>query len=304
MGGFSAFWPALAATGALVLFLLGYRMLRSDVGSYLDAEDLILLKDERRREEARRNSPLSRLAGRLVPSIRRLIGPAGSLYLQRTINRAGRPDGVSVDTVLRRIAFWLILLAPVGLLFIVQGQPFALPLLLICALWLPLAGILRRARTRRARIDRDLPDFLDILAVTVSAGIAFRAALARVSDRFDGPLAEEVRITLDQLTHGASLRSAFLGLQERTGSVPMRSFVTAFLQAEELGAPLAETLNQIAVDMRRDSAQAMRRLAGETAPRITLVTTLFLVPAALIFTVVGLVIGADLNLSELLGALR
>ena len=69
----------------------------------------------------------------------------------------------------------------------------------------------------------------------------------------------------------------------------MHSFVTAFLQAEELGAPLAETLNQIAADMRRESAQRMRRRAAQTAPRVTLVTSLVLVPATLILVIVGLI---------------
>ena len=79
----------------------------------------------------------------------------------------------------------------------------------------------------------------------------------------------------------------------------MHRFVTAFLQAEELGAPLADTLNQIALDMRRESAQALRRKAAQTAPRVTLVTSLVLVPAALILVVVGLVLGADIDFGGL-----
>ena len=148
----------------------------------------------------------------------------------------------------------------------------------------------------------DLPDFLDILAVTVSAGIAFRAAMARVIDRFEGALSGEIRLTLDQLAHGASIRVAFSNMEQRTGSQAMHSFVTAFLQAEELGAPLADTLNQIAADMRRESAQRMRRRANQTVPRVTLVTSLVLVPATLILVVVGLIVGINLDFGDLLGA--
>jgi tight adherence protein C len=79
----------------------------------------------------------------------------------------------------------------------------------------------------------------------------------------------------------------------------MHSFVSAFLQAEELGAPLADTLNQIALDMRRESAQRIRRQAAQTVPRVTLVTSLVLVPAALILVLVGLVVGLDLNFGDL-----
>ena len=172
----------------------------------------------------------------------------------------------------------------------------------VVAIFLPLGRIAGLSRRRRDAIDTDLPDFLDILAVTVSAGIAFRAAMARVIDRFEGALSGEIRLTLDQLAHGASIRAAFSNMEQRTGSQAMHSFVTAFLQAEELGAPLADTLNQIAADMRRESAQRMRRRANQTAPRVTLVTSLVLVPATLILVVVGLIVGINLDFGDLLGA--
>jgi tight adherence protein C len=169
----------------------------------------------------------------------------------------------------------------------------------VVAIFLPLGRIAGQARRRRESIDADLPDFLDILAVTVSAGIAFRAAMALVIDRFQGAIASEVRLTLDQLAHGASIRTAFSNMEQRAGSQAMHSFVSAFLQAEELGAPLADTLNQIALDMRRESAQRIRRQAAQTVPRVTLVTSLVLVPAALILVLVGLVVGLDLNFGDL-----
>ncbi len=299
---FSTVWPALGATGALMTFLLGYRMMRGQPSEYLDAADLVLLKEERRREAAGRLSPLERLAGRFVPRLRRMIGAGGVAYLQRLIDYAGRPVGVTVDGLLRTMGWWLILLLPAAVVFVVGGFPAAALLVPVVAVFLPLGRIAGQARRRRESIDQDLPDFLDILAVTVSAGIAFRAAMARVIDRFDGALSNEIRLTLDQLAHGASIRVAFTGMERRTGSQAMHSFVTAFLQAEELGAPLAETLNQIALDMRRESAQRMRRRAAQTSPRVTLVTSLVLVPATLLLVVVGLLVGTNLNLKDLLGS--
>jgi tight adherence protein C len=299
---FSTMWPALGATGALLTLILGYRMMRGQPSEYLDAADLILLKEERRREAAGRLSLLERFAGRFVPRIRRLIGPGGVAYLQRLINYAGRPVGVTVDGLLRKMVWWFILLLPGVVAFAFGGYPAAGVLIPVVAIFLPLGRIAGMSRRRRDAIDTDLPDFLDILAVTVSAGIAFRAAMARVIDRFDGALSSEIRLTLDQLAHGASIRAAFSNMEQRTGSQAMHSFVTAFLQAEELGAPLADTLNQIAADMRRESAQRMRRRANQTAPRVTLVTSLVLVPATLILVVVGLIVGINLDFGDLLGA--
>jgi tight adherence protein C len=297
----SAYWPALAATGTLILFLLGLRMMRGRVADYLDASDLILLKDERQREAANRATLLQRLAGRLGARLRRALSPTLVNAIQRQVDQAGRPPGITVDSLLRRMCWWLLLLTPVGVLFVLQGQPLLIVLLLPPAVLLPLMPIAGRARRRRESIDRDLPDFLDILAVTVGAGMAFRAALARVADHFSGPISDEVRLTLGQLSHGASVRVAFTGLAQRTGSPAVRSFVSAFLQAEELGAPLVETLNQIATDMRRDSAQTMRRRAAQTAPRVTLVTSIVLVPADLILVIVGLVLGADIDFGQVFG---
>ena len=301
---FSTLWPAVGATGALITFVMGYRMSRSKASEYLDATDLILLKEERRREAAGRLSPLERLAGRFVPRVRVLIGRGAVTYLQRQIEYAGRPTGVTVDGLLRKIIWWLLVLVPVGLLFLIGSFPIGALFVPLMAIMLPLMRIGALSRKRRESLDTDLPEFLDILAVTVSSGISFRLALLRVVERFAGPISEEVRLTLDQLGHGASIRVAFTNMQRRTGSDAMRVFVTAFLQAEELGAPLAETLNQIATDMRRDHFQSMRRKAAQTAPRVALVTSLLMVPAALIVLAVGLVLGTGIDLSKLVGALK
>lgn len=300
MLSFSTIWPALGVTGALLTFLLGYRRMRASASEYLDAADLVLLKEERRREAAGRLSPLERIASRLVPRARRLIGAPGVGYLQRQIDYAGRPVGVTVDGLLRKICWWGLLLLVPALFLFVKGNLLAAVLSPVAAVFLPLGRILGQSRRRRESIDRDLPDFLDILSVTVSSGISFRSALARVITRFEGPMSAEVRLTLDQLVHGASMRVAFSNMERRSGSQAMHAFVSAFLQAEELGAPLAETLNQIALDMRRESGQRMRRKAAQTAPRVTLVTSLVLVPGALILVVVGLVLGANIDLAALL----
>jgi len=71
-------------------------------------------------------------------------------------------------------------------------------------------------------------------------------------------------------------------MRERNTSESIEEFTTAYLQAEELGAPLVDTLNQIATDMRRASAQRYRQKAAAIAPRVTLLTAVVLVPGALV----------------------
>ena len=293
----------LLAAASAVLLVAGVRSIRSDALDTLAADDLRLLRPEQRRR-ASGDTALSKGARRLVPPARRALGPARLAALDRRISEAGRPDGMSVDGFLERVAMWSILMAPLVLLFAVQGNGLVALLCAALPLMLPLGVLSSAHRRRRAAMDRDLPDFLDVLAVTVMAGVNFRQALSRVAVRFPGPLADEVELTLHQIANGASVRDAFTDLRRRSSSEPVGQFVSTLLQSQELGAPLAESLQQIAEDMRRDSGQRQRQKAARTSPRVTLVTSLVLVPGALIFIVVGLWLGADIDLTSLSGTIE
>ena len=99
------------------------------------------------------------------------------------------------------------------------------------------------------------------------AGLGYRAALGRVAEELGGPISEEMLTALRQMELGASRRQAFLALRERSTSESLASFIAAQLQAEELGVPLSEALNDIAEDMRRTAHQNARRqrVAGGAA---------------------------------------
>lgn len=292
--------PGLAVAIAVLLAVHGYRLMRADVAEGLGLEELVALRPEQRRR-AKGEGPIGRAATALAPRLRRRLPPRVIDWLQSQVELAGRPDGMSVDGLVRDILFWVLLLSPATVLFAATGDIKGMLLALIAPPILPLARLARLKRQRREALDRDLPDFLDILAVTVTAGVGFRAALLRVSERFGGPIAEEMQLALNQVQHGAALRGAFEQLRDRSDSEALAQFVTAFLQSDELGAPLVDALNQIAVDMRRDSAQRMRRKAAQVAPRVTLVTSLVLVPGTLIVLITGLVLGADLDLNSIVG---
>jgi tight adherence protein C len=292
--------PASVALASILLLLHGFRLLRSDGLADLQVEDLVLMRSGR----TRKTGPLAKLGERLVPALRALLGPAGLRWLQRQVNLAGRPGGMTVDSTLAYAGLWLVLVSPLIVVYLVTLNVVGVLLALTAATIMPLARLARLRRLRRERLDRDLPDFLDILSVTVAAGVGFRPALARVAERFGGPLAEEMTLALNQIANGASRRSAFVELKGRTESEAMNQFVTAFLQAEELGAPIVDTLRQIALDMRRSSAQQLRRRAARTAPRVTLVTSLIIVPGAVITIFVGLYVGSGVDFGDLLGGAR
>lgn len=286
--------PGLVALLVVVLFFRGYHLLRSDPSQHLLAEDFVLLRaEERKRSEG--ESAFQRVAAALGSRLRRWLPSRAVSWLQRQVDVAGRPNGMSVDSTLTNAARWIIILTPVVVLAIIQANVVQVLLATVAVIVLPLARLSGMARKRREQIDRDLPDFLDVLAVTVSAGVGFRSALGTVAQRFEGPVGEEVETVLHQIDNGATVRSAFTSMRQRVDSEAMDEFVTAYLQSEELGAPLADTLNQIAAEMRKAAAQRMRQLAARIEPRVTLVITAVMVPGTLVLIGGGMYValGAD-----------
>jgi tight adherence protein C len=290
---------ALAATAVFLLGLTGLRMARTDALDGWDVGDIMLLRDESKKRD--RRGPVDSLARLLAPRLARSLGPRTLARIRQRIELAGRPQGMTVETFLQLIVKYAIVFGFFAFCLFLLGNTFSALLCLVAVPLLPFSRLAGHQRRRQERIANDLPDFLDILSVTVSAGISFRTALGRVSQRFEGPLRDELLQTLHQLDVGVPRRQAFEALRDRCDSEPMDSFVSAFLQAEELGAPLATTLNNIALDMRRESAQAARRKAARTVPRVTLVVSIVLVPPTLLIIVVGLYLGSGVDLGQVLG---
>jgi tight adherence protein C len=236
------------------------------------------------------------LTRRLGPVVLQTRGTVSLDKLDERLDYAGRPGNMTVEGFLGRQAAATVFGGALGLFLILLGATW---LSILFGLVFPYLGweiwLRRTGRLRQERIERDLPDFLDILSVTVRAGLGYRAALTRVSEQLGGPVADEMMIALRQMGLGVVRREAFEGLRARSSSDSMASFVAAQLQAEELGVPLADALNDIAEDMRRRSHQNARRHAQRAAPRVSLVTTMLIVPGAIILLLVSLALGTDLQ---------
>lgn len=257
----------------------------------------------RHRRHAAPLTAVAEVAGRrLAPPLLRLAGPGYAARVRRRINAAGRPGGVTTDSYAARKAGFLVIFGSLGIAVTLQASvPAGVVLAVAGWYWVDLS-LLVLARQRRHEIEQALPDFLDVLSVTVSAGLSFRQALATVSAGMPGPLAEEFSAALRQMELGTSRREAFEDLRARNRSCePLAQFVTAVLQAEELGAPLSRALLEISEDMRREAAQSARRRAARTAPRVTLIVTTVMVPGAIILLVGALFIGGEATLPDVFG---
>ena len=236
-----------------------------------------------------------RPAGRPARSSRRSTDSRRE-SVDRRLDLAGRPAGLTVQRFYGYKAAGLVLLGgPFALLLAGGGSPAAVVLAAGIGWFFPDIWVSRAGRVRQERIERELPDFLDILAVTVRAGLGYRLALARVADALEGPVGEEMLVALRQMELGASRRAAFEALRDRNGSEQLQSFVAAQLQAEELGVPLSEALNDIAADMRRAAHQAARRRAARATPRVSLIVTTLILPGTMILIAVSIVLGSGLQ---------
>jgi tight adherence protein C len=253
--------------------------------------------------EARRRGPTRRLldllGARFGPRLLARTSARGRARISRRLDLAGRPGGMNLERYAEVKVASIAVGTTLAVLFAVLGAWLASVLVLLVG-WIGVDYWLSRTgRLRQAQLERDLPDFVDILAITVRAGTGYRSALDRVGASLSGPAAEEVLATLRQMDLGATRREAFEALRARNASPTLDSFVAAQLQAEELGVPLADALAAIATDTRRSSAQDARRRAQRATPRISLIGAVLLLPATILLIAVGLFIGSGISLAGL-----
>ncbi|WP_267888493.1 DUF5936 domain-containing protein [Streptomyces sp. SBT349] len=287
----------LAMGVAVFGIISAVRMLRS--GTPLPADLALALEVGSTRVSAS-GSAVDRLGMRFAPLVLRLMGRKAADRKRVRIDQAGHPDGLTLDRYAARRAVYGAFGAVTAVVFATAGWPIFSLFALAFGAFAADAAIWQGIRKRRDVIDRTLPDFLDVLAVVVSAGLGFRQALDRVSARYAGPWADEIRITLRQMDMGVSRRQAFDELRRRNDSEPVNQFVAALQQGEELGAPIADTLIQIARDMRRTDAQNARRRAARAIPMATMATLVFMVPATMIIIVTGMILGSGTDFTGIL----
>lgn len=280
---------ALLAAAAVAAALAALRLLRGEAKL---PDDLAVALESGAARVSTAESAVDRLGIRFAPLVLRLMGPRRVDAKRRRIDMVSNPGGLTLDRYAARRFVYGVFGLVLGLVFLTNDSTLFALLTFAFGLTAADALIWQAVRDRREVIDRTLPDFLDVLAVVVSSGLGFRQALDRVAERYEGPWADELRITLRQMDMGVSRRQAFDELRRRNSSEQVAQFVSALQQGEELGSPIADTLIQIATDMRRTDAQNSRRRAAKTIPKATMVTLVFLLPATMILIAAGMFLGS------------
>ena len=141
---------------------------------------------------------------------------------------------------------------------------------------IPMTLVSRRARRRYEKIERDLPELIDLLVVTVEAGLGFNGSLQTTSQRLEGPLGDELRLTLQEQRMGLSTTQALSNLLVRCDTPSMRSFVRSVLQGETLGVSIGQIMRALALEMRKRRRAAAEERA-QKAPIKLLFPLVFLI---------------------------
>jgi tight adherence protein C len=164
---------------------------------------------------------------------------------------------------------------------------------------MPAAGFLvpdalleREARRRGRRLIAALPDALDLLAVSAASGRGPAAGLEQLARAGEGPLAEELRIAVAELSCGTPFGAVLRSLRERVSGSEIATLVAAIERSRRFGSPLADQLRRQASALRRDSRRAVEERAARAAPKIQLVVALVLVPSVLLTIAAALIANA------------
>jgi len=233
-------------------------------------------KPTRRRRENLRTKTLFE---RLVQAPPSLTKPA-----DRLVNSADLSDSMTGATLIGMSAMLGVIISVLALLYTSPEGFTARELGLVAvvsALGLagPMIVISGRGTRRRADITRELPDLVDLLTVSIEAGLALEAALARVSERGSGPLAVEVRRTLSEVALGRQRRDALRALGVRTNVPAVMAFVNSLNQADQSGMELGPVLRAQADQVRQRRRQRAEEAAMKAPIKMLFPLIMFIFPS-------------------------
>jgi tight adherence protein C len=136
-----------------------------------------------------------------------------------------------------------------------------------------------RIRARRDAIRSELPDALDLLAVSVEAGLGLDGAVAKLTEHMEGALVDEFALTLGEMRIGEARHDALRKLAERVPAPELAAFVRSVIQADQLGISLGRILRVQAADSRLRRQAAAEEKAMKAPIKMLFPTALFIFPS-------------------------
>jgi tight adherence protein C len=234
-------------------------------------------------------APLQAKASKLA---RRLSGSDAPERIRKRLDVAGNPVGWTIERVQagKVVGAIILFFVSVGLTALL-GTSLTVRIVVVAGAtvvgWLgPNLYLYQKVYDRSNRMQRDLPDAIDLMTISVESGLAFDAAVQQVARNTEGPLADEFSRVLREMQIGQGRAEALRGLAERTEVDDLKSFVTAMVQADSFGIPIANVLRIQSSEMRVKRRQRAEEKAQKVPVKIT-IPLIFCILPCLFIAVMG-----------------
>jgi len=230
-----------------------------------------------------------RPASRSLADAARVFGPSDYAdRIRRRLIMAGSPHGLDAErllaikagTAIAGVAF-ILLVGAVSSAAIGRSTLGAI-VFAVVGFYLPDVWLRSKVSARQLEIRRTLPDMLDMLTISVEAGMGFDAAVAKITASRPGALSEEFGRMLQEIQAGVSRREAMRHMGERTDVPELRSFIMSMIQADVFGVSVSNVLRTQSRDMRVKRRQFAEEMAQKAPVKIVFPLVLCILPATLI----------------------
>lgn len=231
---------------------------------------------------------LDPLYDRLQRLGRRITGADQAERIRQRLDKAGNPAGWTVDRVATGKVIGILVGLVLGLLLAnALGKGFGVGVLVVVGVAFlgfnaPTIWLHNTATKRNETMQKELADAIDLLTISVEAGLGFDAAVQQVARNTEGPLSHEFARVLQEMQIGRGRTEAMRALGERTTIPELRSFVSAMVQADSLGIPIGEVLRVQSQEIRVKRRQRAEEKAAEVPVKIMVPVVMFILPVLFI----------------------
>jgi len=223
-----------------------------------------------------------RVKGMLIPSLLKLAGKMPrhqqEAYEQRLLN-AGNPHHMEAATFL---LFKYVILGIFVIIGLLTRSLTWLSVLIFLGFLMPELYLKSQEKKRRETILRSLPDLLDLISVSVEAGLGFDGALQKVCEKSRGPLTDEFERSLQELNLGKPRREALRDMADRVNVDDVTTFLASIIQADQLGVSITNVLRLQSRQVRNNRRMRAEEQAQKAPIKILLPLLLFIFPTILI----------------------
>jgi tight adherence protein C len=223
---------------------------------------------------------------------RRFTGADAGDRIRHKLDLAGNPPGWTVDRVVAGKVIGLVAGTVGAFLFtMLIGPSPTIRILMIAGgavagFFAPGMYLYQKAHDRSHQMGRDLPDAIDLLTISVESGLGFDAAIQQVARNTEGPLADEFSRMLREMQIGQGRSAALRALADRTDVHEIRGFVSAMVQADAFGIPIAQVLRVQSSEIRVKRRQHAEKKAQQVPVKIT-IPLIFCILPCLFIAVMG-----------------